>query len=97
MSHQLNIPCIARLPEVQLAQDFIDELKEATLERSGMSPEAIRRMRKPPAHLPAPLSPVELLAVEMYLAHGAPSEENYRDNCRAIMRLHPPEDDVPTI
>ena len=94
-TEQLNVPRIARLPDAQLAQDFVDELREATLERSGMSPEAIARMRNPPAHPPAPLSPVELLAVEMYLAHGAPSEENYRDNRRAIMRLHP-EDDVPT-
>ncbi len=60
-----------------------------------MSSAAIARMRNPPAHPLLPLSPLELMGLEMFLARGAASEENYSDNRRAFMRVHP-EDDVPS-
>ncbi|TFK79540.1 hypothetical protein K466DRAFT_505374, partial [Polyporus arcularius HHB13444] len=86
---------LPQLPDVKLAKDFVDELAEATLERSGMSSAAIERMRNPPARPPPPLTQMELLGVEMFLARGAASEENYADNRRAFMRVHP-EDNIPT-
>ena len=86
---------IPRFQEIAVTQYFINAMKEATLEDSGMSREAIMRLRNPSRHTQRVVTPFDLCGIRMYLARGDASEQNYTDHRFAQMELHP-EDNIPS-
>ncbi|TBU25586.1 hypothetical protein BD311DRAFT_607184, partial [Dichomitus squalens] len=78
------------LSELKHSMAFIEALKNATLEDSGLDPKVIARMRNPDndGHLPdleAPENSALRLAIEQFIANGH-SEKAYRDNRASIMK-----------
>ncbi|CDO74927.1 hypothetical protein BN946_scf184706.g6 [Trametes cinnabarina] len=88
-------PPQARREDLKNQQTFISLLQEATLEKSGMDPEEIARLRNPPRTLPDIVEDTQLrLWLRTYLANGH-SEESYRANRDAINEYSPTAE-VPT-
>ncbi len=95
-------PCLedlfenTRLAELRLAQDFIRELKNATLDgvHCGLNPESLSRLRNPPT-VPFTLDdqPDLRLSFELFLASLKASVDVYNTSRKAILRRHP-EDNI---
>ncbi|KAH9858373.1 hypothetical protein C2E23DRAFT_689380, partial [Lenzites betulinus] len=84
---QTGAPPVARLEELREQQAFIEALKTATLDKSGMSKEAVARLRNPRRHLPdlsAPENRTLRYSLRMWLANGH-SEKSYHENRFAAM------------
>ncbi|KAH9846588.1 hypothetical protein C2E23DRAFT_948968 [Lenzites betulinus] len=64
-----------------------ESMRNAALDGSGLSPEAIHRLRNPPHALPE-VTRLDRAALRIYLARGDASEGNYEDVCAAIEELN---------
>jgi hypothetical protein len=72
---------------VRTSQAFVQCLKEATLENSGLEEEDIERLRNPTAILPDHLDDRYLrLSIDVFLACTNASEETYKSVRAAILR-----------
>ncbi|OJT06314.1 hypothetical protein TRAPUB_2832 [Trametes pubescens] len=90
-----DVPPVARLRELQIAEEFITAIRNATLNESHLSAETIDRLRAP-SHKPRTVNRLERAALRMFLARGDASEENYADNREAIVELDHANKDIPT-
>ncbi|KAI0372483.1 hypothetical protein BV20DRAFT_939965 [Pilatotrama ljubarskyi] len=93
-TEETGAPRAARLRELQVAQEFIQKIRDAKLEDSHLSAETIARLHNP-CKEPREISPCERAALRMFLARGDTSEQNYADHRAAMMELHS-EDAIPT-
>ncbi|KAH9012670.1 hypothetical protein EDB83DRAFT_2193340, partial [Lactarius deliciosus] len=78
------------LEDLRLAADFIEVLRSASLDDpiSGLSTEALDRLRSPSRDQPAQLIDKDSqYAIDLYLAN--PSEATYEANRAASLRRHP--------
>ncbi|KAI9430938.1 hypothetical protein H4582DRAFT_1823289, partial [Lactarius indigo] len=81
---------LIRLEDLKLAADFITVLRSASLDDpiSGMSSEALDRLRSPSRNQPASLiNEDSRLAIDLYL--GNPSDATYEVNRAAFLRRFP--------
>ncbi|KAL1941328.1 hypothetical protein VTO73DRAFT_7145 [Trametes versicolor] len=90
-----DVPPVARLRELQIAEEFITAIRNATLNESHLPAETIDRLRAP-SHEPRTVNRLERAALRMFLARGDASEENYADNREAIVELDHANKDIPT-
>ncbi|KAJ7062570.1 hypothetical protein C8F01DRAFT_1209920 [Mycena amicta] len=82
----------ARLEDLQIAQEFQDAVRNATLENSGLDDDYIHRLRNPPT-APVDLSDKDLrLSLDLFLSTLNASEETFEQVRDSVMRSHP--DDV---
>ncbi|ESK87682.1 hypothetical protein Moror_1876, partial [Moniliophthora roreri MCA 2997] len=79
------------IDNITTIQEFIRQLRNATLERSGLTPEAIEHLRNPPTE---PIN-VEMKAqkpsIQLYLSHSQMSEAKYKELIEVIMENFPPQ------
>lgn len=96
-SSEESLNDIDEFPEVALPQlkelrdsvRFIEGLKNATLDASGLDQDVLDRLRNPPRELPH-ITPDNHLAISLYLETS--SEESYNSICKAILVRHPRND-----
>lgn len=95
-TEDVDVPRQARRREVAEVQEFISQLRAATLDESGLSAGTVARLRSPPHRVPTITDP-ERAGIRMFLARGDASEDNYTDNRAAMVELHPEDEKtVPT-
>ena len=78
-----------RIEHVKLVQDFIEEIKNATLENGKLNNDVIERLRNPD---PEPVDiddPDVRLSLDLYMSCVNASEETYNNVQLAIMRRFP--------
>ncbi|KAJ6490663.1 hypothetical protein C8R47DRAFT_1071048 [Mycena vitilis] len=90
-------PTVVRtIAELQLALDFIDAVKGASLDNGDLDPETLARLRNP-AEEPIDVSdPAERYSLDLFLAATHSSEAAYDANRDAYLRRHP-ENEVLTL
>lgn len=81
----------ATLKELKWSLEFIQMLRNASLEKSGLDPEIIDLLTKePPTSLPEwENDPTLRLSIEIFMALDTASQETYRKVCDAIERCIP--------
>jgi Transposase family tnp2 len=81
------------LPQLQLAQQYIDLLRSAALDKSGMQSDDIDELRNPTQTYtlvdPSPL----LRSVRHFINNSSASRKHY-ESMRTIERLHKPDDPI---
>ncbi|OBZ66066.1 hypothetical protein A0H81_13935 [Grifola frondosa] len=79
----------SHIEDIRIAQEFIELLKHATLDESGLHADALARLRNPPQQPLQIDDPDILLSLEIYLAISNASQETYDHVRSAILRRHP--------
>jgi hypothetical protein len=83
----------SRIEDIQLSLKFIQLLKTARLENSGLDPDDLERLRNP---TPAPIEILEdpdfRLSLDLFLAHTDASQASYTASHNAILRRHPDDE-----
>ena len=81
------------LPQLQIAQQYIELLRSATLELSGMQSDDINDLRNPgPEHTLVDPSPL-LRSIRHFVNNSSSSRKHY-ELMRTIERLHRPDDEI---
>ncbi len=80
------------LPDLQTTQQFIDMLRVAVLEDSGMCPEDIENIRNP-GHQPELADPSPLLRSIRHFINNASASRDHYDTTREIELLNNPADE----
>ena len=81
------------LPQLQIAQQYIELLRSATLELSGMHPDDVNDLRNPgPEHTLVDPSPL-LRSIRHFVNNSSSSRKHY-ELMRTIKRLHRPDDEI---
>lgn len=83
----LGVPAILHIKELQVAQQFIDALKAASLDTSGLHPECLKRLRNPPQETLNINSESLRLSLEVYTHIDHTSEEVYKSFRRAVAKF----------
>jgi hypothetical protein len=81
------------LPELQITQQFIDLLKSAALDKSGMQPEDIEDLRDPGKDY-ALVDPSPLLRSLRHFLNNSTASRKYYESMRAIERRYNPDDPI---
>ena len=83
-------PPVSRIEDVRTSQAFVQCLKKATLDNSGLEEEDIERLRIPTA---IPLDLLDnrylRLSINVFLACTNASKDRYKSVCAAILRCDP--------
>jgi hypothetical protein len=82
---------ISQIDDIRIAQEFINMLKDATLDNCGMEEDDLHRLRNPPNHQLDlnDLDPGLRLSLKLFLATSGASEDTYKSVCDAILEEHP--------
>ncbi len=80
-----------KLSHIRTSMAFIQQIKDATLENSLLSSDAIERLRNPLQEV-AQANCDLLLGFELFLSHSNASEDSYTKSCSAIKRRFPEAD-----
>jgi len=81
-----------KIHELKIAQQFIESLKNATLDNSTLNDWVCERLRNPPTStVDDMLDPILRLSIDIYLAVGNTSQETYNSVRNALMRYNPVE------
>lgn len=86
-TEDVGAPRDTRRQEVRDAHVFINGLKNATLQNSGLSKEAVARMSMPCTQPTGDVTAAEHVGLRMFCARGDASEENFSDNRKAFIEL----------
>ncbi|KAI0819712.1 hypothetical protein BC628DRAFT_1279559, partial [Trametes gibbosa] len=86
-TEDVGAPRDTRRQEVRDAHIFINGLKNATLQNSGLSEEAVARMSAPRTQPAGDVTAAERVGLRMFCARGDASEENFSDNREAFIEL----------
>ena len=80
---------------IKIAQQFIQHLKDATLDNSDMNPDDVDTLRNPPNYALDLTEPGLLLSIKIFMALTNALEDAYRSTRDAILEEHP-DDNVYT-
>ncbi|KIL56057.1 hypothetical protein M378DRAFT_182070 [Amanita muscaria Koide BX008] len=86
--HDLDDP-MSTIETVQLTQQFIDEIRSATLDNGGLDGETVKRLRNPPTGLVNISDPDIRLSLDIFLSSTNASEAVYKSSQDAIHRCFP--------
>jgi hypothetical protein len=88
----IGVPMEPKIHELKIAQQFIESLKNATLDNSTLDDWVCERLRNPPTStVDDMLDPILRLSIDIYLAVGNASQETYNSVRNALMRYNPAE------
>jgi hypothetical protein len=77
------------LRHLRIAREFIDALKDASLEKDGLEPEILERLRNPPTQ-PLVLDDLDVrLSIETYFATFRSAQRTYREVREAFLQRYP--------
>ena len=81
-----------KIHELKIAQQFIESLKNVTLDNSTLD-DCIRKWlcNPPTSTVDDMLNPILRLSIDIYLAVGNTSQETYNSVCNALMHYNPAE------
>lgn len=80
---------VSRIDSIKVTQDFIKEIRAATLDNGNLDDDLVDRLRNPPEQ-PADISDPDLrLSLDLFLAVTNASEETYKLCREAILRRYP--------
>ncbi|KAJ7575373.1 hypothetical protein C8J56DRAFT_1172215 [Mycena floridula] len=82
-------PPPSSVKEIQITQQFIADIRNATLDNGGLPPSVIEALRNPATERPDISNPDLRLALDLFLAVGNASEQIYTDIRAAILLRHP--------
>lgn len=83
-------PIPSRIEHVRISQDFIKEIREATLENGKLDDDVIERLRNPDPGLPPQIDDPDVrLSIDIYLACVNASQETYNSIRAAIIHRFP--------
>ncbi|KAI1795270.1 hypothetical protein LXA43DRAFT_851327, partial [Ganoderma leucocontextum] len=77
------------LADLKISREFVRLLENATLSNSGLSEEALDRLRNPPQYPLDIKSPDVLLSIELFFATLNASDATYIKVREAYLRRHP--------
>ncbi|CDO71523.1 hypothetical protein BN946_scf184910.g22 [Trametes cinnabarina] len=89
----IDITIKPKLTDLKVSMEFINMLRAATLDASGLEPDMLHRLRNPPQYSLEITDPDTLLSLELFFATLNASEKTYDAVRRAYLRRHP-EDKV---
>ncbi|KAF5368205.1 hypothetical protein D9757_011314 [Collybiopsis confluens] len=79
----------SKIEDIRIADEFIELLKNASLDNDGLEEHTLYRLRNPLENLPDELDHYTRLSIDMYLAITHASESTYNDIRDAIQRCFP--------
>ncbi|KAF8154160.1 hypothetical protein B0H34DRAFT_861033 [Crassisporium funariophilum] len=79
----------SRIESIRIAQAFVEQVKEATLDNGGLDKKTIHRLRNPQRG-PVDISePDTRLSIDLYISCNNASEKTYEDARKSILRRYP--------
>jgi len=86
----IGVPMEPKIHKLKIAQQFIESLKNATLNNSTLNDWVCERLCNPPTiTVDDMLDPILRLSIDIYLAVGNGSQETYNSVCNALMHYNP--------
>ncbi|KAF8330259.1 hypothetical protein F5887DRAFT_840521, partial [Amanita rubescens] len=80
----------SQMSDIQIAAQFINELKNATLEHTGMDPEDIEHLRSAPSHFSFDVhDPDFIFSLRTFMAVSNASQATYNAFRDATLERHP--------
>jgi hypothetical protein len=84
-----ELPATSRIDSIKVTQDFIKEVRAATLDNGNLDDDIVHHLRNPPEQ-PADISDPDVrLSLDLFLAVTSASEETYKACRNAILLQYP--------
>jgi len=83
-------PARSKIRHVAMAQEFVDLIRDATLDNCGLDDEIIEHLRNPAGPPLDALDPTNRLSIDIYLGCKNASRETYNHVRKALSRYDPP-------
>ncbi|KAJ6611698.1 hypothetical protein B0H10DRAFT_1808959, partial [Mycena sp. CBHHK59/15] len=77
------------IEDLQIALDFIEAIKNASLDNGDLDPETLARLRHPPEEILDLSDPALRYSLDLFLATTHASKKAYTDSRTAYLRRHP--------